>query len=52
MKNVKLTATYTPLSSALQHRWAGLTRRQTKELNPAVVFSILGAHPQPSYEPS
>ncbi|KAL0960927.1 hypothetical protein HGRIS_005934 [Hohenbuehelia grisea] len=40
-KNVRATAAYAPLSVALQHRWSALTRRQTKELNPAVVFSIL-----------
>jgi len=41
-KNVKLTATYAPLDTCLRdHRWAGLTRKQTKELNPAAVFSIL-----------
>jgi ubiquitin-like 1-activating enzyme E1 A len=30
------------LSEALQHKWAGLSKRQTKEVNPAVFFSILG----------
>jgi len=40
-KNIKNTAMYCPLGTALQHRWAGLTRKQTKELNPAVVFTIL-----------
>ncbi|KAH9949827.1 hypothetical protein B0H21DRAFT_687872 [Amylocystis lapponica] len=40
-KNVKNTTTYAPLKTALEHRWAGMTRRQTKELNPAAVFSIL-----------
>ncbi|EKM51963.1 uncharacterized protein PHACADRAFT_150830 [Phanerochaete carnosa HHB-10118-sp] len=40
-KNVKLTAAYVPLRDALGHRWKGLTRKQTKELNPAVVFSVL-----------
>ncbi|GJE88373.1 ubiquitin-activating enzyme E1-like protein [Phanerochaete sordida] len=40
-KNVKLTAAYVPLRDALGHRWRGLTRKQTKELNPAVVFSVL-----------
>ncbi|KAJ6619532.1 hypothetical protein B0H10DRAFT_2026134 [Mycena sp. CBHHK59/15] len=40
-KNIKLSATYPPLSEALHHRWTGLTKRQTKELNPAVVFAIL-----------
>lgn len=39
-KNVRLTATYCPLDRALEHRWTGLTRKQTKELNPAVVFSV------------
>jgi hypothetical protein len=41
-KNVKATASYPRLSMALQHRWTGLTKRQTKELNPAVVHMILG----------
>lgn len=41
-KNVKATASYSRLSTALQHRWTGLTKRQTKELNPAVVHIILG----------
>ncbi len=42
-KNVKLTASYAPLEICLRdHRWSGLTRKQTKELNPAAVFSILG----------
>ena len=41
-KNVKNTATYVPLRTALQHRWTGMTRRQTKELNPAIPFSVLG----------
>jgi len=40
-KNVRTTATYVPLDTALKHNWAGLTRRQTKELNPAVVFTVL-----------
>ena len=44
-KNVKLTASYVPLRDALEHRWKNLTRKQTKELNPAVVFSVLGAQP-------
>lgn len=43
-KNVKLTANYAPLDVALKdHSWAGLSRKQTKELNPAAVFSVLGA---------
>ncbi|KAJ7696031.1 SUMO1 activating enzyme subunit [Mycena rosella] len=40
-KNIKLSATYPPLSDALTHRWSSLTKRQTKDLNPAVVFAIL-----------
>ncbi|TFK52196.1 hypothetical protein OE88DRAFT_1718218 [Heliocybe sulcata] len=41
-KTVKVTATYTPLDAALRHKWTGMTRKQTKELNPGVVFAILG----------
>ncbi|TCD69023.1 hypothetical protein EIP91_009086 [Steccherinum ochraceum] len=40
-KSVKTTATYTSLDNALGHSWGNLNRRQTKELNPAVVFLIL-----------
>ncbi|KAJ7644240.1 hypothetical protein FB45DRAFT_291915 [Roridomyces roridus] len=40
-KNIKHSAIYPPLSEALVHRWSALTKRQTKELNPAVVFAIL-----------
>ncbi|KAI8978844.1 hypothetical protein BD414DRAFT_421743 [Trametes punicea] len=40
-KNVKNTAVYVPFKTALQHRWAGMSRRQTKELNPAIVFTVL-----------
>ena len=43
-KNVKNTAVYAPLRTALQHRWTGMTRRQTKELNPAIPFAVLGAY--------
>lgn len=42
-KNTLATAQYCPLKEALTHNWAGMTRRQTKELNPAVVFTVLGA---------
>ena len=42
-KNVKHTAAYVPLRTALAHRWSSMTRRQTKELNPAVPFAVLGA---------
>ncbi|KAI0061633.1 hypothetical protein BV25DRAFT_1805342 [Artomyces pyxidatus] len=40
-KNVKASTSYCPLHVALGHRWTGLTRRQTKELNPAIPFTIL-----------
>ncbi|KZT09311.1 uncharacterized protein LAESUDRAFT_723044 [Laetiporus sulphureus 93-53] len=40
-KNVKYTTTYCRLRAALGHRWTGLTRRQTRELNPAATFVIL-----------
>lgn len=41
-KPIKATVNYTPLEQALQHKWSGLTRRQTKEVNPALAFAILG----------
>ena len=37
-----MTVSYRPLREALEHRWSGITRRQTKSLNPAAVFVILG----------
>ncbi|KAG5646536.1 hypothetical protein DXG03_003303 [Asterophora parasitica] len=40
-KNVKKTALYSSLETALRHRWSNLTKRQTKEVKPAVIFSIL-----------
>ncbi|KAJ8519013.1 hypothetical protein ONZ45_g4000 [Pleurotus djamor] len=40
-KNVRMITAYAPLHMALQHKWNGLSKRQTKELNPAVVFGIL-----------
>ncbi|KAG5726873.1 SUMO-activating enzyme subunit 1 [Termitomyces sp. T112] len=40
-KNVKKTEHYSSLEVALRHRWTSLTKRQTKEVNPAVVFSVL-----------
>jgi ubiquitin-like 1-activating enzyme E1 A len=33
---------YTRMMEALQHSWKGLTKRQTKDLNPAVVFTVMG----------
>lgn len=41
-RNLKASAVYSPLHMALRHRWSGLTRKQTKELNPAVVHAVLG----------
>ncbi|KAJ7069908.1 hypothetical protein C8F01DRAFT_1114598 [Mycena amicta] len=41
-KNIKFSATYPTLAEAVTHRWTHLTKRQTKEVNPAVVFTILG----------
>ncbi|KAJ7574412.1 hypothetical protein C8J56DRAFT_979563 [Mycena floridula] len=40
-KDFKTTAIYTPLSDALKFKWSSLTKRQTKELNPAPTFGIL-----------
>ncbi|KAK0188154.1 hypothetical protein F5146DRAFT_744025 [Armillaria mellea] len=40
-KNIKVTAAYSPLRDALRHKWSALTKRQTKELNPSVLFMIL-----------
>lgn len=48
-KSIKNTTVYAPLKAALSHKWSGLTRRQTKELDPAVVFSVLG-EPLPDRE--
>lgn len=41
-RNLKASAVYSPLHMALRHRWSTLTRKQTKELNPAVFHAILG----------
>ncbi|KAF9483433.1 hypothetical protein BDN70DRAFT_873941 [Pholiota conissans] len=40
-KSVKTTANYTPLNSAILHQWSSLTKRQTKEINPALFFAVL-----------
>ncbi|KAH9480515.1 SUMO-activating enzyme subunit 1 [Psilocybe cubensis] len=40
-RSVKATTVYTPLSSAIGYRWSGLSKRQTKEVNPALFFAIL-----------
>lgn len=42
-KNMLASAEYCSLKEALTHKWSGMTRRQTKELNPAVVFAVLCA---------
>ncbi|KAH6912809.1 hypothetical protein BKA70DRAFT_776386 [Coprinopsis sp. MPI-PUGE-AT-0042] len=39
-KTTRATLKYTSLSTALSHKWSGLTRRQTKEVNPGLAFSI------------
>ncbi|KAI0726229.1 hypothetical protein C8Q72DRAFT_537406 [Fomitopsis betulina] len=41
-KNVRNTTVYCPLQMALEHKWTKLTRRQTKEVNPGAIFTILG----------
>ena len=33
---------YSRMMEALQHSWKGLKRRETKELIPAVVFTVMG----------
>ncbi|EIN12546.1 hypothetical protein PUNSTDRAFT_97317 [Punctularia strigosozonata HHB-11173 SS5] len=40
-KTSRATVNYCPLNVALQHKWSGMTRRQTKELNLHVVFTVL-----------
>ncbi|KAF8133852.1 hypothetical protein EV363DRAFT_1567397 [Boletus edulis] len=40
-RNLKASTVYSPLHMALRHRWTALTRKQTKELNPAVLHGIL-----------
>lgn len=40
-KNMLASLSYSPLKDALKYRWSGLTRRQTKEVNPAIPFTIL-----------
>ncbi|KAF8073863.1 hypothetical protein FPV67DRAFT_771671 [Lyophyllum atratum] len=39
-KNVKKIEVYSPLETALHHRWTNLTKRQTKEVNPSIAFAI------------
>ncbi|KDQ20787.1 hypothetical protein BOTBODRAFT_50847 [Botryobasidium botryosum FD-172 SS1] len=38
-KTIKHSAVYAPLEAALKHSWKGLSKKKTKELNPAVVFT-------------
>ena len=33
---------YSPLEYGLQYNWGALTKRQTKEVNPALFFAIMG----------
>jgi ubiquitin-like 1-activating enzyme E1 A len=40
-RNVKFTTTYPSLAEALDHSWKGVTRSQTRELNPIVLFTVL-----------
>ncbi|KAL4080737.1 hypothetical protein J3A83DRAFT_4202115 [Scleroderma citrinum] len=40
-RSVKASQVYSPLHMALRHRWSALTKRQTKELNPGAVHTIL-----------
>ncbi|KAF8908952.1 hypothetical protein CPB84DRAFT_1813206 [Gymnopilus junonius] len=39
-KTVKAAVTYSPLLDALRYSWASLTKRQTKEVNPAIHFAV------------
>jgi len=41
-RTVKVSSSYVPLHEALQYKWSSLTKRQTKELNPAAFFTVLG----------
>ncbi|KAJ3814651.1 hypothetical protein EV368DRAFT_71521 [Lentinula lateritia] len=40
-KSIQMKVSYPSLQDALRHRWSLLSKRQTKELNPASVFAIL-----------
>ncbi|CAE6393145.1 unnamed protein product [Rhizoctonia solani] len=40
-KTIKQSLTYPSLRECFGHSWKGLSKRQTKELNPSTVFSIL-----------
>ncbi|PPQ67550.1 hypothetical protein CVT26_006851 [Gymnopilus dilepis] len=39
-KTVKTAVTYPPLSDALHYSWSNFTKRQTKEVNPALFFAV------------
>ncbi|KAF7768155.1 hypothetical protein Agabi119p4_7398 [Agaricus bisporus var. burnettii] len=41
-RTIKRKATYCPLAKALEFKWTALNKRQTKEVNPALFFGILG----------
>ncbi|KEP54696.1 ubiquitin-activating enzyme E1 [Rhizoctonia solani 123E] len=40
-KTIKQSLTYPSLRESFGHSWKGLSKRQTKELNPSTVFSVL-----------
>ncbi|KAL5635896.1 hypothetical protein ACGC1H_004635 [Rhizoctonia solani] len=40
-KTIKQSLTYPSLRESFGHSWRGLSKRQTKELNPSTVFSVL-----------
>ncbi|QRW00544.1 ubiquitin-conjugating enzyme E1 [Ceratobasidium sp. AG-Ba] len=40
-KTTKQSVTYPSLRESFSHSWKGLAKRQTKELNPSAVFSVL-----------
>ncbi|KAL1758430.1 hypothetical protein FB107DRAFT_288545 [Schizophyllum commune] len=40
-RSVKVSVEYPSLQEALQHKWSTMTKRQTKEVNPAILFTIL-----------
>ncbi|KAH9179277.1 hypothetical protein EDB89DRAFT_2111420 [Lactarius sanguifluus] len=43
-KDARVTVSYSPLREALEHRWSGIPRRQTKSLNPAVLWELQSIH--------
>jgi ubiquitin-like 1-activating enzyme E1 A len=41
-RDARVTASYCQLDQALLYRWTGLKKRQVKEVNPALIFSLMG----------